>query len=195
MPRPMHFMAIAAPLVLIAGTAEAHTGAGATGGFLAGLGHPILGADHLLAMLAVGLWAAHLGGRACWLVPAAFVAVMAIGGGLALATVGLPAVELMILASVVVLGGLVAARLRMSTALGMLVVAGFALFHGHAHGTEIPAGASGLLYAGGFALATASLHGVGLAIGRVAGRLRDGLAMRAAGGAIATAGLLMIAGV
>ena len=195
MTRAIQSIAVAAPLLVIAGAVQAHTGAAPTGGFLAGLSHPIFGADHLLAMLAVGLWAAHLGGRACWLVPAAFVAVMALGGGLAMASLGLPAVELMILASVVVLGGLVAARLRVSTALGMLVVAGFALFHGHAHGTEMPAGATGLLYAAGFVLATALLHGLGLAIGRLAGRLGQGLAMRAAGGAIAGAGLLLMAGV
>ncbi len=192
---PIRAIAVAAPLLLAAGAAQAHVGAGPTGGFLAGLAHPFLGADHLLAMLAVGLWAALLGGRARWLVPLAFVAVLVLGGGLAMAAVGLPAVELMILASVVVLGGLVAARMQVSTAIGLLVVGGFALFHGHAHGAEMPAGAGALLYVAGFALATAALHGLGLAIGHLAGRLSDGLAVRWAGGAIAAAGVLMMVGV
>jgi urease accessory protein len=188
-------LAVAAPLALAAGAAEAHTGVGATHGFAAGLAHPVFGADHLLAMVAVGLWAALLGGRATWLVPAAFVTVMAGGGLLAMAGLGLPAAELAIVASVVVLGVLVAARVTVPTAAGMAIVAAFALFHGFAHGLEMPAAASGLLYFAGFALATAALHAVGLAIGMAAGRLSEGLAVRAAGGAIAAAGVLLIAGV
>lgn len=188
--------AIAAPVVLIAGAAQAHTGAGTTSGFMAGLAHPIFGADHLLAMVAVGLWAAMLGGRAMWLVPAAFVGVMVLGGALAMAAVGLPVVETMIVASVVVLGGLVAARVRVPAAAGMAVVAAFALFHGHAHGMEMPAGAGGLSYFAGFALATAALHGLGLAIGLGSARMaQSGLALRATGGAITAAGLLLLAGV
>lgn len=186
---------IALPLVLVAGAAQAHTGVGPTTGFLSGLAHPIFGPDHLLAMVAVGLWAALLGGRAMWLVPAAFVGVMAAGGALALAAVGLPLVEVMIVASVMALGGLVAARVKVSAAVGMAIVAAFAVFHGHAHGMEMPANVSGLLYFGGFALATASLHGLGLAIGLLAGRLREGVAVRAAGGAIAAAGVLLLVGV
>lgn len=187
--------AIAAPLALAAGAAQAHTGAGPTAGFMAGIAHPFFGVDHLLAMIAVGLWAALLGGRAMWLVPAAFVGLMAVGGVLAITAVGLPVVELMIAASVIVLGGLVAVRVKAPTVAGMAVVAAFALFHGHAHGLEMPVGAGGLSYFAGFVLATAALHGLGLAIGLTAGRLRDGLAVRAAGGAIAAAGLLLIAGV
>jgi urease accessory protein len=187
--------ALVAPLLFAASAAQAHTGVGPTAGFLAGVGHPIFGADHLLAMVAVGLWAAMLGGRALWLVPAAFVAVMVGGGVLAMAAVGLPVVELMIVGSVVALGALVALRVKVPTAAGMAVVAAFALFHGHAHGMEMPANASGALYFAGFALATAALHGVGLAIGLLAGKLHDGLAVRAAGGAIAAAGLLLMVGV
>ena len=185
---------VALPLVLVAGAAQAHTGVGPAAGFLAGVAHPIFGADHLLAMVAVGLWAALLGGRAMWLVPAAFVGVMVAGGALAMAAVGLPLVEVMIVASVMALGGLVAARVKVSAAVGMAIVAAFALFHGHAHGMEMPANVSGLLYFAGFALATASLHGLGLAIGLLAGRLREGVAVRAAGGAIAAAGVLLLVG-
>ena len=195
MTHPIRVAAIATPLILAAGAAQAHVGAGPAGGFLAGLGHPVLGVDHLLAMIAVGLWAALLGGRATWLVPAAFVGVMALGFALAMMAVGLPVVEVAILASVVVLGGVVAARVRAPVALGMVVVAAFALFHGHAHGTEMPAAAVGLQYLAGFALATAALHGLGLAIGHLAGRFGDGLAVRAAGGTIAAAGVLLIVGV
>ena len=187
--------AIASSLVLLAGAAQAHTGAGASHGFMAGFAHPVLGADHLLAMLAVGLWAAMLGGRARWLVPAAFVAVMIVGGALAMSAFGMPAVEVMILASVVALGSLVAMRRTASTAVCMAIVAGFALFHGHAHGMEIPAGVGALSYAAGFALATATLHGLGLSIGLLAGRLRDGMAVRIAGGTIAAAGVLLMAGI
>jgi urease accessory protein len=187
--------AAAVSILLAAGAAQAHTGVGATSGFMSGLAHPIFGLDHLLAMVAVGLWASLLGGRAMWLVPAAFVAVMAAGGALAMAAVGLPVVELMIVGSVVALGALVALRVRVPAAAGMAVVAAFALFHGHAHGMEMPAGAGGLSYFAGFALATAALHGVGLAIGVAAGKLREGLAVRAAGGAIAAAGLVLMAGV
>ena len=187
--------AIALPLAFAAGTAEAHTGIGPAGGFMAGLAHPIFGADHLLAMVAVGLWAALLGGRAKWLVPAAFVGVMAVGGALAVMAVGLPAVELMILTSVVALGALVAARVKASAIIGMAVVAAFALFHGHAHGGEMPANAGGILYFAGFMLATAALHGLGVCLGLLTARMRDGLALRAAGGGIAAAGLLLMAGV
>ena len=195
MTRLIKAAAIATPLALVAGAAEAHTGVGPTAGFVAGITHPIFGADHLLAMVAVGLWAALLGGYARWLVPAAFVGVMALGGALAMMAVGLPVVEVMIVASVAVLGALVAMRVSVPVMIGMVIVAAFALFHGHAHGTEMPAGASGLLYFTGFALATAGLHALGLAIGLLAGRVREGLAVRATGGAIAVAGIALLAGV
>ena len=187
--------AAALPMALVAGVAEAHTGTATGGGFVVGLTHPIFGADHLLAMVAVGLWAALLGGRATWLVPATFVGVMAFGGLLAVMAVGLPAVEIVILASVVALGCLVAARIRTSVVIAVAVVGAFALFHGHAHGMEMPAGASGLLYSAGFVLATAALHALGVSFAVLTGRIRDGLAIRAAGGAVAAAGVLLLAGV
>lgn len=174
-----------------AGTAAAHTGHGATDGFASGFLHPLLGLDHLLAMIAVGLWGARIGGRALWLVPAAFVTVMALGGLVAVAGVDLPMVELGIIGSVLVLGLLVAAAPQLPFWAPAAIVALFALFHGHAHGTEMPETVSGLAYGLGFVLAAASLHGLGLALGLlVAGR--SPLALRLGGGAIAACGTLLL---
>jgi urease accessory protein len=174
-------------LVALAAPASAHPLAAGTG-WAAGFAHPWLGLDHALAMIAVGLWATQLGGRALWLVPATFVAVMLAGGALGAAGVAWPAVELGVVGSVLLLGLMVAGRLRVPTGLGMAVVALFALFHGHAHGAEMPAGA-GALYALGFTVATALLHGLGIALG-LAGR--SGWAVRWGGAGIAAAGLGLI---
>lgn len=175
------------PLCLFAGAASAHTGQHVVAGFGSGFGHPFNGLDHLLAMLAVGLWAAQQGGRALWAVPAAFVAAMGLGGALAWAGLPLPQVETGIATSVLVLGLLVATRRRWGTVIGMVIAAGFALFHGYAHGLEMPQTASPVLYALGFVLATIFLHGVGIA-GSLAGRR----AVQVAGAGIATAGLALI---
>jgi urease accessory protein len=176
-------------LCLFAGTASAHTGHHAITGFLSGLGHPLSGLDHLLAMIAIGLWAAQQGGRALWAVPAAFVGTMLLGGGLALGEVALPHIETGIAASVLVLGLLVATRQRWGVAAGMAIAAGFALVHGYAHGLEMPQATSPALYALGFVLVTAFLHGVGIAASRI-GRY----ATQAAGVAIAASGLAMLFG-
>lgn len=188
--KPMkHSQLIAlAALCLFAGTASAHTGNHATG-FAGGLAHPFLGLDHLLAMVAIGLWAGQQGGRALWAVPAAFVGAMVAGGALALSGVSLPLVETGIAASVLVLGLLIATRRQGSVVAGMSLAAGFALFHGYAHGLEMPQAASPALYALGFVLATVFLHGVGIAGSRV-GRY----AMQAAGVGIAASGLAMLFG-
>jgi urease accessory protein len=169
--------------------AEAHTGIGAASGLLAGLSHPFAGLDHLLAMSAVGLWAASLGGRAMWAVPAAFVAAMAIGGGLGAGGMAFPAVELMIGLSVVALGALVALNVKVPAAAGMAIVAAFALAHGHAHGSEMPATASALAYGVGFIAATTILHGVGMGLGLTLQRLVTPALSRIMGGAIAAVGL------
>ncbi len=181
-------MAVAAP-----GAALAHTGATPTGGLIAGFSHPLLGLDHLLAMVAVGLWAFALGAAALWLVPLAFVGAMVLGGGLALSGLGLPAVELAIVGSVIVLGAVVALRVRVPVALGMAVVAGFALFHGHAHGAEMPASASGLLYGAGFAAATALLHLAGIGLGLGFERLAGAWLHRLGGATICGAGVALLA--
>lgn len=174
-----------------AGAAAAHTGHGDTASFAHGFAHPLLGLDHLLAMIAVGLWAAQIGARALWLVPAAFVGVMAAGAAAAVSGLGLPVVEIGVVGSVLVLGVLVALAPRLPLWAPAAIVGLLALFHGHAHGTEMPEGASGLAYGIGFVLATATLHGVGLAMGLSATRL-SGIALRAGGAAIAAGGIALM---
>jgi urease accessory protein len=188
----MKRISLAAALVLaFAGTAAAHTGHGAAEGLARGMAHPMLGLDHLLAMVAVGLWAARIGGRALWAVPAAFVAVMALGGLVAVAGIGVPMVELGIVGSVLVLGLLVAAAPQLPLWAPAAIVGLFALFHGHAHGTEMPETVSGLAYGMGFILVTALLHAVGIAVGLLVAN-RSQIALRAAGGAIAACGALLL---
>ena len=177
--------------------AWAHTGLGDTAGFSHGFLHPFLGLDHLLAMVAVGIFAARCGGRALFLVPATFLVVMAAAGALASAGVGLPFAEIGIGVSVVALGAAIASGFSPPLAVGMALVGLFAVFHGHAHGAEMPETASGLAYGTGFVLATAILHAVGLAIGIGLGQLGAGSARRTAqigGGAIALAGAAILAG-
>ncbi|MFN0136605.1 MAG: HupE/UreJ family protein [Phycisphaerae bacterium] len=160
----------------------------AVGGFGAGLAHPLTGLDHALAMLAVGLWAAQLGGRALWAVPAAFVAMMIVGAGLSQAGLQLPMVESGIVASIVVVGLCVAIALRPPVAAAAVSVALFAMFHGHAHGSELPFGASAATYAGGFAISTALIHAAGISLGFAIMQIRSQVALRIAGGAVALGG-------
>ena len=168
MPRPiLTRLSLAATAILTPTIAFAHTGIGPTVGFSHGFLHPITGLDHVLAMVMVGMFAAQLGGRALWLVPAAFVAVMAAGGALGVAGYPLPFVEIGIALSVVTLGALVAFGVRLPTAVAMAVVALFAIFHGHAHGSEMPETAAGLTYGLGFVVATALLHMAGIGLGLV----------------------------
>ncbi|WP_421952149.1 HupE/UreJ family protein [Pelagibacterium sp.] len=185
------FVAAAAP-------AFAHLDPIEHGSFAAGFSHPLFGLDHVLAMVAVGLWAASIGRRALWAVPAAFVATMAVGFGAALVGMPLPFVEPAILASVIFIGIMMALALPLPTAGVAAMVAFFALFHGHAHGGEMgEAGALG--YAGGFLVATALLHaigvGAGLGLGRILATTRRTIFTRIAGGLTALGGLwLIIAG-
>jgi len=158
-----------------------------------GASHPLLGLDHLLAMLAVGLWAGQIGGRARWGLPLSFVGVMAAGGVLGLSGVDLPGVEAGIGASVLLLGLLVAAAVRWPLVAAAPLVALFALLHGHAHGTEVPPSASGAAYAAGFVVATTALHLAGLGLATVATRLGHQALVRAAGTAIAVAGVVLLA--
>lgn len=177
-------------LVALATQALAHPeghAVGPVGGLTAGFVHPFGGLDHVLAMVAVGLWAAQLGGAALWRVPAGFVAAMLAGGVLGALGVGVIPAEAGILASVLLLGLMVAFAVRLAPALGLVVVAALALCHGYAHGSEMPAGAA-VTYALGFAVATALLHGVGIA----AGLALRGRAMRWGGAGIAAAGLVLI---
>ena len=187
--------AAAAALAIMSGTALAHTGVSHADGFSHGFMHPIGGLDHVLAMIAVGLLAANLGGRALWLVPVAFVAVMAAGGALGMAGVSVPFVESGIAVSIVVLGFAVALRVSLPTIAAMALVGVFAIFHGHAHGAEMPADASGASYAAGFLLATALLHAAGIALGLGIARIGEFAgrrAVQAAGGAMAVAGIVIL---
>ncbi|MBG1232262.1 HupE/UreJ family protein [Aestuariivirga litoralis] len=178
----------------MAGAAEAHVGVGSTMGFTHGFMHPLSGLDHLLAMVAVGLFAARLGGKALYLVPAAFVAMMGVGGVLGINGVTVPFVEFGIAASVIVLGAAVALDFSLPTAAAMALVGFFAVFHGHAHGAEMPLAASGVTYGIGFIAATALLHVAGIALGLgIAGQ--KPAVLKIAGGAMAAAGLGMMAGV
>jgi urease accessory protein len=184
-------------LALLPGAAFAHTGAGHAHGFVQGFAHPIGGLDHLLAMVAVGLFAAYLGGRALWLVPTTFVGVTALGGLLGVSGAALPYVELGIALSVVVFGLLVALRWNFPVTGAMAIAGVFAVFHGYAHGTELPENASGLAYGIGFMIATALLHLAGIAIGlgfasRGTGKLGRRL-VQTGGGVIALAGVVIAA--
>ena len=182
---------LAALLAGLAGPALAHTGHGAAVSFAAGFGHPFGGLDHALAMIAVGLLGTQLGGRALWLVPAAFIAAMAAGGMLGMSGGAMPLVEMGIAGSVIVLGGVVAFGRKIPVPAAMAIVAAFAIFHGHAHGTEMPAGASGLGYATGFVLGTSLLHALGLAAGltaRFVGERGAATLLRTAGATIGVTG-------
>lgn len=184
-------------VVAMTAAANAHTGIGDTSGFSHGFLHPVGGLDHILAMVTVGLFAAQLGGRAVWLVPFSFVGVMALGGALGLAGVALPFVELGIGLSVVVLGAVVAFRLRAAVPLAMALVGFFAIFHGYAHGAEMPENAAGLAYGMGFMLGTAFLHAIGVGAGLAIGNLRSGrgeLIVRSTGALIAIAGAALLSG-
>lgn len=179
--------------VLPLDAALAHTGHGSVSGFLAGFAHPLSGIDHVLAMVLVGLLAAHIGGRALWAVPLSFVAMMIVGGALGMSGVSVPFVELGIALSVFVLGAAVALQWRVPVAAAMAVAGFFAIFHGHAHGAEMPQTLSGFEYGAGFVAATALLHGAGIAAGVALGK-SGALAARIAGGLSATVGLVLVSG-
>ncbi|QRV23013.1 HupE/UreJ family protein [Marinomonas foliarum] len=182
---------LVAASVLASGSVFAHPGHEQASSFMTGFAHPMGGLDHLLAMVAIGLWAASIGGRALWAIPAAFVVTMLLGGGLAVAGLNVPFVEQGILLSLVVLGALVLFAKRLPTAACMAIAGAFALFHGAAHGMEMPLSANGLQYALGFALATAGLHAAGLGFGQLMTKIGTPLATRISGSAIALAGLVL----
>jgi urease accessory protein len=193
------FLQLAFLAAFLAPTAAlAHTGVGDTSGFMHGFMHPLGGLDHQLAMILVGVFAYQLGGRALWLVPLAFVAVMALGGFLGIADMPVPFIELGIALSVVVLGAIVAFGVKVPVAVAMGIVGLFAVFHGHAHGSEMPMDAFGLEYGLGFMLATAALHAVGIGIGLLVGMTSKSLGdnfYRVAGGLASVAGLGILLGV
>ena len=172
--------------------AWAHVGSGEAGGFLTGLQHPVSGLDHVVAMIAVGLWGAQLGNPALWVLPVLFPMMMAGGGMLGLMGIPLPGVEIGIAISAIVLGTMVFVEARLNIQLAMVIVAFFAIFHGHAHGTELPAGQSGLLYSIGFVAATGCLHGVGITIGLIHRWQAGRLALRGAGSLVCAAGIYFL---
>lgn len=186
-------LALLATLLLLApATALAHQDVGQAAGFIAGLMHPVSGLDHVLAMVAVGLWGAVLGAPAIWVLPVAFPLVMAFGGLLGLLGVPLPGGEIGIAFSAVVLGAAVLTELRPPLWVATIIVAFFAIFHGHAHGRELPEGTSAQLYSLGFVMATGLLHAVGILLGVVHRWAAGRQAVRAAGGGVALAGLFFL---
>jgi urease accessory protein len=197
MRHPLAHTASLAALVAVAVTgfapaAFAHVGDHSHMSFMEGLMHPLGGLDHILAMVAVGLWASQIGGRALWLLPLTFPAVMVAGGALGMSGVALPWVEAGIAASVMVLGAAIAFALRPSLAVSLPVIGAFALLHGYAHGVELPADASALHYAAGFVAATLMLHLIGIGLGLAAARIPVRFAARTAGGAIAALGVMLL---
>ena len=178
-------------LFLLPAVAIAHTGVGETTGFIHGFSHPLGGVDHLLAMAAVGLWVAQIGGRALWVVPSTFVILMILGGALGFSGIPVPFIEEGILASVLVLGVLIAGAFKFPVIFNALIVGFFALFHGHAHGTEMPVAIGATSYSIGFALATAMLHTVGIASGTFLQKINLEKVNRFAGGAIALSGIYL----
>lgn len=178
---------IAILIAVYPATAYAHIQNGEAVGFLSGFRHPISGLDHVLAMVAVGLWGAQLGAPAIWVLPVAFPLVMAMGGMLGLLGVPIPGIEYGIAASAILLGAAVTLELRASLFVTAVLVGIFAIFHGHAHGTELPPGQSALLYSMGFVIATGCLHAVGIGIGAVH-RWTWGQKLLRAAGAVVTFG-------
>lgn len=173
-------------------TAAAHTFGTHGAGFMQGIMHPLSGLDHLLAMLAVGLWASQLGGRALWAVPLAFVGAMVVGGVLGMTGYALPFTETAIVLSVLTLGLMISFAARVPTVVGMLLVGGFALFHGHAHGMELPQAASEVDYALGFVITTSALHVAGILSGLGLSRIDSRHVVRGSGIAIAMTGIALL---
>jgi urease accessory protein len=193
--RHIQTLTVTTILVAFAGAASAHEGAGIIGGFSSGFLHPILGWDHVIAMVAVGLWGAFLGNPAMWVLPVVFPLVMAFGGAIGVMGIPIPAVETGIAASAVVLGAMVAFAVRPPIWIAAVIVGAFAIFHGHAHGTELPSAANPLAYSLGFVIATGLLHLCGIAFGLVVRWPAGKIAVQAGGGLIALAGVGFLTGI
>jgi urease accessory protein len=172
--------------------ALAHTQGGEATGLLSGLQHPVSGLDHVLAMVAVGLWGAQLGPPAVWLLPVTFPMVMAFGGMLGLMGIALPGIEIGIALSAIMLGVMVGWEARPPIWAATVLVGFFAIFHGHAHGAELPAGADAVLYSIGFVVATGCLHAAGIGIGLIHRWPVGQATLRVAGGAVALAGVCFL---
>lgn len=189
---------LATALVLAPTLAFAHPGLpGHAHDLASGFAHPFGGLDHVLAMVAVGLLAAQLGGRALWAVPASFIAMMAAAGLAGMSGIAVPLTETGIALSIIVLSGAIALRVALPIVAAMALVGFFAIFHGYAHGLETPQTASGLLYGLGFVAATAVLHVMGIGLGLALGRLKGAFGVnlvRVAGSAAAVIGVVMLVG-
>lgn len=189
----LNVLAVAAIFALAPAPALAHVEIGPVGGFQSGFVHPIIGTDHLLAMLAVGIWGAQMGGRNVWTLPVTFPLIMAMGGILGMSGVGLPTVELGIALSVFVLGLAIAFAWKAPEWVALLLIAVFAIFHGFAHGAELPAAVDPASYAVGFVVATGLIHVVGIGIGLLLHRPWKGRVSQALGGIIALMGIYFAA--
>ncbi|HEY4135375.1 MAG TPA: HupE/UreJ family protein [Alphaproteobacteria bacterium] len=187
--------AVTCACVAVASPAWAHTDVGMAGGLASGFLHPLTGADHIAAMVAVGIWGAFLGAPAIWLLPVVFPLVMTVGGALGVLGVPLPGVEVGIAGSAIILGLAVALAARPPLWIAAVVVGVFALFHGHAHGTELPEAADPIAFAIGFVVATGLLHLAGIAIGLLVRWPAGRVGVRAVGGVIALAGVGFLFGV
>jgi urease accessory protein len=180
-------------LILSTQAAFAHETAGVTGGLISGFLHPLFGLDHLVAMVAVGLWGAFLGAPAIWALPIVFPIVMALGGALGVIGLPLPYVEIGIAGSAVILGLMVAFAARPPIWIAALIVGAFAIFHGHAHGAELPQAADPVAYSFGFVVSTGLLHLAGMALGLLASWRLGAFLVRSGGAAIAVLGVVFLA--
>jgi len=189
---PAQRLGLAAMLLLAAPLAFGHAETGAAAGFVSGFLHPLAGPDHLIAMVAVGLWGAFLGAPAIWQLPVVFPLVMAIGGVLGIAGVPLPLVEVAIAASAIVLGLMVVLGARPPLWVAAALVGGFAVFHGHAHGAELPHAANAAGYSAGFVVATGLLHLAGIGFGMLVRWPAGRVAVRTLGGLISVGGCLFL---
>ena len=181
-------------LIVMPEIALAHAPEGAGGGFVTGFLHPIMGVDHLVAMVAVVLWGAFLGERALWILPIVFPSIMAVGAAFGIVGLEIPLVEFVIALSGVVLGALIALRVRAPLAIAMVLVGIFAIFHGYAHGVEMPEQISAITYSAGFVIGTGLLHLAGVAIGFATRLPRGELLVRGCGGVISAIGLGYLVG-
>ena len=181
-------------LLCLPATALAHTGEGVAAGLLSGFLHPLTGIDHLLAMVAVGIWGTQLGRPAIWLLPLTFPLVMSVGGVLGVRGVPIPAVEFGVAGSAAALGLMILLAARPPIAVAAVLVGAFAIFHGHAHGTELPGAADPLAYGAGFVLVTGLLHATGIGIGLIDRWPAGALALRGAGAVIGAVGVYLLLG-
>ena len=172
--------------------AHAHVQQNQAISFINGLGHPWSGLDHVLAMIAVGLWGAQLGNPAIWTLPITFPLAMSLGAMMGLLGMPLPGIEVGIAVSAIVLGIMVLGEVKPKLIVALILVGCFAIFHGHAHGTELPSGQSGLLYSVGFVVATGCLHGVGITIGLIHQWPMGKAALRGSGALIAGMGFYFL---